>query len=49
MAHDVGALPCVASKTRSGGVCKRLAGSITDHVEFGTCRHRGGKAKNGVM
>src|SRR3954452_7900559 len=40
-------LPLCGAKTRSGGVCKRPAGSGTDHVGFGTCRHHAGSTPSG--
>jgi hypothetical protein len=35
------------ARTRSGGAYKRPAGSGTDHVGFGTCRHHAGSTPSG--
>jgi hypothetical protein len=40
-------LPLCGAKTRSDGVCKRPAGSGTDHIGFGTCRHHAGSTPSG--
>lgn len=36
------------AKTRSGGECKRPAGTGTDHVGIGRCKHHGGSTPNHV-
>src|SRR3954447_14085296 len=41
------AFPLCGARTRSGGACKRPAGSGTDHVGFGTCRHHAGSTPSG--
>jgi hypothetical protein len=40
-------LPLCGARTRAGGACKRPAGSGTDHVGFGTCRHHAGSTPSG--
>src|SRR4051812_36033408 len=38
-------LQLCAAKTRRGTPCKRPAGSGTDHVGYGRCRHHGGSTR----